>query len=127
MKLAATLALVLFAAGAPAQTVYRCGTTYTDAPCPEGRIVAAADPRSGAERQAAKAVVQRDHALGRELAAQREARERELRARGPGLTNVGPVAELRPKVLPKTAKAKTKPKAKAGAPGTYRGAVLASR
>jgi hypothetical protein len=123
VKLAAALVFALFAAGASAQAVYRCGSTYTDAPCPEARVVAVADPRSGAEQQAAKDVAQRDRALANEMVAARQQRERELRAMGTGLVNVGPAAEVKPKVLPKKAKAKKKP----AAPDTYRGAVPSSR
>jgi hypothetical protein len=120
MKLAATLVFALCTAGASAQTVYRCGATYTDTPCAEGRVVAVADPRSGAEQHAADNVVQRDRMLAREMVAERLLRERELRANGSGLSNVGPAAEIKPKVLLKKVKAKRHPPA---APDTYRGAV----
>ena len=124
MKLAAALVFALCAVGASAQTVYRCGTTYTDTPCPEGRVVAVADPRSSAEQQAANGVVQRDRVLAREMVAERLQRERELRANGSGLANVGPAAEIRPKVLSKKVKAKRRSPA---APDTYRGAAPSFR
>jgi hypothetical protein len=42
-------ALVLCAPWSPAQTVYRCGNSYSQQPCPGGAPVAAADPRTPAE------------------------------------------------------------------------------
>ncbi|HEY9068410.1 MAG TPA: hypothetical protein VIO33_25725 [Burkholderiaceae bacterium] len=53
---------------AHAQMVYRCGSTYTHTPCPEGRVVAATDPRSAAQR----AEAQRIAALESQRASQME-------------------------------------------------------
>ena len=63
------LGLVMAALGAQAvQPVYRCGSTYSQQPCPEGRIVDATDPRSAAQRAEARRVA----ALERQQAAQME-------------------------------------------------------
>ena len=57
MKHLATLMLCLAAASAAqAQTVYRCGSSYADAPCPQAALVDAADPRSAAQRADAQRV-----------------------------------------------------------------------
>jgi hypothetical protein len=73
------LALVLLAAApAFAQTVYRCGADgriYSQTPCPEGREVDVADPRSAADRQAAAAVAEREAGLADTLRRERLARE----------------------------------------------------
>jgi hypothetical protein len=42
-------ALVLCGAGTQAQTVYRCGNSYSQQPCPGAAPVAASDPRTPAE------------------------------------------------------------------------------
>jgi len=66
------LGLTTAALGAQAvQPVYRCGSTYSQVPCPEGRMVEATDPRSAAQR----AEAQRVAALERQQATQME-RER---------------------------------------------------
>jgi hypothetical protein len=47
-----------WAAPAVAQDIYRCGNSYSQQPCPEGRLVAASDTRSAGQKaqtdQAAK-------------------------------------------------------------------------
>jgi len=55
------------------QPVYRCGSTYSQVPCPEGRMVEATDPRSAAQRAEARRVA----ALERQQATQME-RERRV-------------------------------------------------
>lgn len=50
----ATMAAV--AGTAAAAPIYRCGNTYSQQPCPEGRIVEATDPRSAAQRAEARRV-----------------------------------------------------------------------
>jgi hypothetical protein len=98
---ALTLVLMLtLASAAHAQTVWRCGPdgrTYADAPCPGGQVVAVADPRSPADVAAAKAVVQRDRQLARQLADDRRELEREAAARGSGLAGIGWSDAVKPK------------------------------
>ena len=66
------LGLIAATLGAQAvQPVYRCGSTYSQVPCPEGRMVEATDPRSAAQRAEARRVA----ALERQQATQME-RER---------------------------------------------------
>lgn len=82
MKRHLVLAVLGLLAGAGAQaadTVYRCGpegrVTYSNQPCEGGRAFDAADPRSEAQRAAARRVAQREGEAGAALA--RENRERE--------------------------------------------------
>lgn len=94
------LMLMLMASATEAQTVWRCGPdgrTYADAPCPGGQVVAVADPRSAADVAAAKAVVQQDRRLARQLADDRREREREAAARGSGLAGIGWSDAVKPK------------------------------
>jgi hypothetical protein len=65
------LALAASAAGA-ATPIYRCGNTYSQAPCAGGHVIEASDPRSAAERAEARRVAERE----RQLAAEREAERR---------------------------------------------------
>ncbi len=63
------LGLIVAALGAhAAQPVYRCGSTYSQVPCPGGRMVEATDPISAAQRAEARRVA----ALERQQAAQME-------------------------------------------------------
>jgi len=71
------LALAALALGAQAaQPVYRCGSTYSQVPCPEGRVVDATDPRTAAQRAEARRIA----ALERNQAAQMERERREQEA-----------------------------------------------
>lgn len=51
-RLIAPLLLTL-AIPAPAQTVYRCGNSYSQQPCPGGNAIDTADPRTPEQRKAA--------------------------------------------------------------------------
>ena len=66
-------ALETQAAGPP---VYRCGSSYSQVPCPEGRVVDATDPRSAAQRAEARRIA----ALERQQATQMERDRREQEA-----------------------------------------------
>ena len=73
--------LLLLGAGSalaqtPANGVYRCGNSYSDAPCPGGQTVATDDARSAAQQRQAQEVKQRDTAMAEQLATERRARER---------------------------------------------------
>ena len=73
--------LLLLGAGSalaqtPASGVYRCGNSYSDAPCPGGQTVATDDARSAAQQRQAQEVKQRDTAMAEQLATERRARER---------------------------------------------------
>lgn len=79
------LLLLLFAwmlqqgGAAFAQSVYRCGSTYSHAPCPQGKPVDVADPREPAQVEQARAQTARDQRLADQL--HRENAEREAARR----------------------------------------------
>jgi hypothetical protein len=69
--------------------VYRCGPdgrSYSSTPCPEGREVNVADPRSDAQRREAFEAAQREHLLARQLGRERQQRDR---ARPAGAATLG--------------------------------------
>ena len=76
----ATLALCLalgtpFASAQPA--VYRCGQSYQQVPCAQGRPVATDDARSESQRREAQAAARDEARLGSRLERERLARERQ--------------------------------------------------
>lgn len=71
----ACLAWGLGGISAKAQTVYRCGSTYAHAPCPEGRPVDVADPRDAAQVEQSRAQTARDKQLADALHRENAARE----------------------------------------------------
>jgi hypothetical protein len=74
-RCAAALALGLFAMFAQAAPIYRCGQTYSQTPCPGGRVVDATDPRSAAQRAEARRVLARERQLAAQM--ERDRRDRE--------------------------------------------------
>ena len=76
LLMAAWPALAQTALPAPAGGVYRCGNSYSDAPCPGGQSVAADDARSAAQQRQAQEVRQRDAAMAEKVASERRAQER---------------------------------------------------
>ena len=86
--------MLLACSGVQAQSseapVYRCGNTYSNAPCPGGKPVDAADPRSAAQQKEALAAQQRDARMADQLAAERRAREKA--AAGQQAAGIGPLA-----------------------------------
>lgn len=71
--------MLLLSGTALAQSVYRCGSTYSHAPCPQGKPVDVADPRNPAQVQQARAQTARDQDLADQL--HRENAEREAARR----------------------------------------------
>lgn len=66
---------------ASAQQVYRCGNSYSQAPCAGGVAINADDPRTEAQRAAAKEGLERDKALGKEMESTRRKDEAQALAR----------------------------------------------
>lgn len=65
MTMARSIAIVLIAispyfSGAKAQNVYRCGSSYSQAPCPDGTAIQAQDPRTPEQKQESDARIRRD-------------------------------------------------------------------
>lgn len=77
-------------AQAPATGIYRCGSGYSDTPCPGGTPVAADDTRSAAQLEQAREVKRREAALADRLAAERRVQERA--AAGQRAAGIGPTA-----------------------------------
>jgi len=67
-------ALVVCSALAQAQTVYRCGNSYSQQPCPEGAPVTLSEPVTG--RPAARSAANTDAKLAAEMEKARLAQER---------------------------------------------------
>ena len=70
MKLAAVAAalmLLFTVSGVHAQTVFRCGSVYSQTPCPQGRVVEATDPRSAAQRAEASRVTANERKLAADM------------------------------------------------------------
>ena len=83
MKLAAAALTLLFTAiGAQAQTVFRCGSVYSQTPCPQGKVVEATDSRSAAQRAEAKRVAADERKLAADM---RRDRINEENARQPAV------------------------------------------
>ncbi|MDP3822149.1 MAG: hypothetical protein Q8R33_11805 [Burkholderiales bacterium] len=80
MKLAAVALMFCFAVGAAqAQEVYRCGSAYSQTPCPQGRLVEADDSRSEAQRAEAARVAASERRLAHEMRRDRLAEEAALK------------------------------------------------
>ena len=72
----AALACCLAATAAPAETVYRCGSSYSHAPCEGAKPVDVGAPIDAAQRAEARAVAARERELAAELVRDRRERER---------------------------------------------------
>jgi hypothetical protein len=87
---ALALTVLMVSTGALAQAgdapVYRCGSSYSNKPCPGAASVDAADSRSAVQQREAHQASQREAALARQMKADRLADER----RAAGAANVGP-------------------------------------
>ena len=81
----------LFVAAVQSQPVYRCGSAYSQKPCPagDGKVVDATDPRSAAQRAEARRVVDDQKRLAAEMRRDRIADEKAIRpAAASGLNGV---------------------------------------
>jgi hypothetical protein len=110
--IAAVLGL-LMAATVQAQAgggVYRCGASYSAAPCPGGTPLVLDDAPTPAQRQQALAAAQQDQRLATQLAAERRARERA--AIGQQAARIGPSAQERAHAEAVQAKAQAQAAAK---------------
>jgi hypothetical protein len=76
---AALLCLPFAALAAGNTTVYRCGQTYQQSPCPAGQAVNVADEREAGQQAQAKKAQASDKALAKDLAAERREREKSVK------------------------------------------------
>jgi len=108
MKRLAFAAMLLSALCTAQAQVYRCGQTYSQTPCPEGKLIDSSDPRSAAQRAEAKRAVAKEKQLAADL--ERERRQRESGV-APAAASLS-AASAASKPVPPKPKAKTKPRPK---------------
>ena len=70
--------LLLMAALPAHATVYRCGNSYRDTPCPGARSIAAEDVRTAQEQDEARRIAEQDAAMAATLEEARLAQEAKL-------------------------------------------------
>jgi hypothetical protein len=88
------IALLLALAGATAQAagpVYRCGSSYSQTPCPGGTLVEAGDPRTAAQRAEARRIAAAERTAARKAEQERLAAEKKQR-KEPVIASLGPTA-----------------------------------
>ncbi len=73
---APALCLLFMACGVQAQAIYRCGSEYSQTPCPGGKMLESSDPRSAAQRAEAVRVAAQDRRRAAELERERRALEK---------------------------------------------------
>jgi hypothetical protein len=98
-------ALVLCAPWAPAQTVYRCGNSYSQQPCPGGAPVAAADPRTPAEAARSGSAAAADAKRADAMEKARLAQEKNA----PKAVVIAPAAPVQQNAAPTRDSARAKP------------------
>ena len=126
MKRLAFAAMLLSAACAAQAQVYRCGQTYSQKPCPEGKLIDSSDPRSAAQRAEAKRAVAKEKQLATDL--ERERRLRESGTAPQAASLAAAPAASKPVPMKSTAKAKSRPKRqKPAAEKDFRAVVPASK
>lgn len=69
------ITLLLVAAPAWGQAIYRCGDSYGETPCERGRLVEAGDPRSEAQKAQTERAAHRDARLAEGMQRERLRRE----------------------------------------------------
>jgi hypothetical protein len=107
---ASTAATFVASAAAP---IYRCGQTYTQTPCPGGRLVDSSDPRTAAQRAEAKRVAEREKKLAAQMERERVAKEKA--AKPASANGFDARAAPAPEAASTPAKAKKRSKSKSAA------------
>ena len=78
----------------PGSHAYRCANgQYSDAPCPGGRALNVADPRSAEQQRQSRDAAQRDAAMAQQMAAERQAREHAAARHPAPMAGIGPQAQ----------------------------------
>ena len=70
-------------AGAASSPIYRCGSEYSQDPCPGGKLLDVSDPRSAAQRAEAQKVAAAERRRAAELERERRARQSAEKANAP--------------------------------------------
>lgn len=113
------IALLLALAGATAQAagpVYRCGSSYSQTPCPGGTQVEAGDPRTAAQRAEARRIAAAERTAARKAEQERLAAEKKQRGE-PAIASLGPTAASAPAKATAKSSGKDKPRRKANSKG----------
>lgn len=82
-----SIATCALSTGAAAQKVYRCGSAYSQTPCPDALVVEVEDTRSKAEKSESDARVRREAASADAMEKQRLHDEAQAMANGNAKTN----------------------------------------
>jgi hypothetical protein len=96
--------LALNGSMAGAQTVYRCGNSYSQQPCPGGSEVPSADPRTLGEAQRATRVANADARLADQMEKARLAQEKNA----PRALIIGPQTPVKEEAKKESSKPKRK-------------------
>ena len=127
--LLASMAFESSAAGATGTPgpIYRCGTEYSQTPCPNGRLLEVSDPRSAAQRAEAKRITAQERKQAAEM--ERDRKE-QLAAESPasasGFNGRPPALQASAASAP-TKQRKKKAKAKSAEPTDFKAVVPASQ
>jgi hypothetical protein len=101
--------LAALAGAANGQAIFRCGDSYSQAPCANAKVVALESPATAAQRAEARAVAAREKRLAHEMV--RDRRERERALRPAGATSLGPTPPPRAASAPAGKKQRAKKRA----------------
>ena len=113
---AALASLALLSHGAFAATVYRCGDSYSQTPCPNGVEVRADDARDDSQRAAAQTALNRDKALVKDIETTRRKEAEQALAQNKAALARARAAHDKPDPEQKKAVAEPKKKASEKAP-----------
>ena len=91
------VALAVLTTAASGETVYRCGSSYSHAPCPGATTVDVGASPGAAERAEARAVAARERQLAAELTHDRHERERTARPAAAASLSAAPAASAPPR------------------------------
>lgn len=92
-----------------AQTVYRCGNSYSQTPCADGKAIPTDDSRTDAQRAAAREGLARDKKLAKELETDRRKEEAQVWAREKEALAARARLDAQAKAESQKAQAKSKP------------------
>ncbi len=98
------------AGAADMAATWRCGNTYTDQPCPNGRMVDVDDARSPAQARAAQAAAQHEAVSAARMASERKRREAAAASQRPVLIGTERSAPEAPPKKAAKAKGRKAPK-----------------
>ena len=104
-----TLAGLSLSLAAHAQVVYRCGNSYSQTPCADGKAISTDDSRTDAQRAAAREGLARDKALAKELDTDRRKEEAQVWAREKEAMTARNRQDAKAKAESQKAQAKSKP------------------